>query len=165
MNTNYGSGAVRSSAVRTIEVRGAYGAHDTYRFKNFAKVDCTDSFIWVPEIAPTVVVKAYADKCETRVNAAMFAKPVVKGSLSNFYIIMPSFICKAVAKVETSSGITVGHHSEPCEAVARGQATGYIIRVGHTSCKAEVAGVVNTTAILFEGKPKLQLDEQCCVFN
>ena len=97
MAASNGSGAVRSSALRTKAVRGTYGAAETYRIVNWVLSKVNDSFIWVPEINPVAVVHNVASQCETIVNGAVFGKPSAYGRCDGFYVIMPSYVGHAEA--------------------------------------------------------------------
>lgn len=167
MAASNGSGAVRSSALRTKAVRGTYGAAETYRIVNWVLSKVNDSFIWVPEINPVAVVHNVANRCETIVNGAVFSKPSAYGRCDGFYVIMPSYVGHAEAYgIAPLVGVKQGHHKEHSKAQVLGKVNDVLLAiVGYGHTKAEAQGYCNGTAILFEGKPAMRADENCCVFN
>lgn len=165
MGGTTGSGAVRSSPVRGKVVRGVYGTRETLRFRPVTKVAITDCFVWVPEVQPKGTVRGVVCGAEAYVNAWSHTKIKVHGSVSSFYIITPMYLCNNYARVDTTGNIVHGHHSEHCAVTVKGTAEVRIIRVGWTKGSAVVDIDITKTAILFDGKPKMQLDEDCCVFT
>ena len=167
MAASNGSGAVRSSALRTKAIRGTYGAVETYRITNWILSKVQDSFIWVPEINPHPVVYNIADRCETIVNGAIFSKPLVYGRLDGFYVIMPSYIGHAdVYNIAPLTGVKQGHHSESIVVPVYGKIDSvFLTIVGYGNTHPEVYNYCNGASILFDGKPAMRADEDCCVFN
>lgn len=167
MAASAGSGAVRSSALRTNIVRGSYGAGETYRINNWVHAQVQDSFIWVPEMNPKVTVHGVVTGCKVTVFSYGKASVQAHGAATDVFVIMPSFIGNTTAyNVASGCGVIHGHKYLAVHEQVHGIVDDvFLTIVGYGTTTVDTHGTCDKTTILFNGKPALRADENCCVFN